>query len=66
MIVETFVSMTNELNSEKRSMSRLWSQREKSIEKVINNIAGMYGDLQGIVGAALPAIMNLELPEPLG
>lgn len=63
MIVDTFVSMKNELDSEKRAMQRVWSQREKGIEKVISNVAGMYGDLQGIIGAALPTIALLELPE---
>jgi hypothetical protein len=64
MIVETFVTMKNELDSEKRAITKAWGQREKSIEKVISNVAGMYGDLQGIVGAALPTIETLELPEP--
>jgi hypothetical protein len=63
MIVTTFVDMKTELDSEKRAMTKLWSQREKSIEKVISNVAGMYGDLQGIIGAALPTIETLELPE---
>lgn len=62
MIVTTFVEMKNELESEKRSMTRIWGKREKSIEKVITNVAGMYGEMQGIVGAALPAIESLELP----
>jgi hypothetical protein len=26
-------------------------------------MSGMYGDLQGIIGAALPSIAVLELPE---
>ncbi len=62
MIVTTFKDMKNELDSEKRALTRIWSQREKSIEKVITNVAGMYGDLHGIVGAALPTIETLELP----
>jgi len=38
------------------------SKREKQIDTVTFNIAGMYGDLQGLV-PALPAIRMLELPE---
>lgn len=64
MIVETFRTLKYDLESEKRAMTRIWSQREKSIEKVVTNVSGMYGDLQGIIGAALPTIKSLELPEP--
>lgn len=42
-------------------MTRIWSKREKQIERVINNTVGMYGDMQGIIGASLPQIKNLEL-----
>lgn len=64
MIVTTFVDMKKELDSEKRSMNRLWSKREKGLEKVILNVSGMYGDMEGIVGSALPSIQLLELPSP--
>ena len=63
MVVNTFDAMKKELDSEKRAMTRIWSQREKSIENVTISISGMYGDLQGIIGAALPSISALELPE---
>lgn len=60
-MVETFISMKSDLDQEKRSMTRIWSKREKQIERVINNISGMYGDMQGIIGASLPQIKSLEL-----
>jgi len=34
-IVEGFSQMKNDLESEKRSMQRIWKQRDKQIEKVI-------------------------------
>ncbi len=61
-IVTAFTSMQGDLETEKRSMQRIWQKREKEIERVIANTSGMYGDLQGIVGASLPAIKALELP----
>lgn len=64
-IVETFVTMQDELEQEKRAMSRIWSKREKQIYRIIDNTAGMYGDVQGIIGASLPQIEVLEL-EALG
>ncbi len=42
-------------------MTRIWSKREKQIERVVHNISGMYGDMQGIIGASLPQIKSLEL-----
>ena len=63
MVVTTFITMKSDLDKERLAMTKLWSQREKCIEKVTGSVAGMYGDLQGIVGAALPSISALELPE---
>ncbi len=60
-IVESFVSMKKDLDQEKRAMTRVWAKREKQIERVINNTIGMYGDMQGIIGASLPQIKSLEL-----
>ncbi len=60
-IVEAFVSLKAELDKEKVAMNKIWAAREKQIERVLANTAGMYGDLQGISGAALPRIENLEL-----
>ncbi len=60
-IVETFKSMKEDLDKEKRSITKIWAQRGKQIERVIMNTAGMYGDMQGIIGASLPQIKMLEL-----
>lgn len=65
-IVESFVAMKDDLDREKRAMETTWSKREKQIQKVIHNVAGMYGDMQGIIGATLPKIEYLELPAPSG
>ncbi|XOB40795.1 MAG: DUF2130 domain-containing protein [Candidatus Nealsonbacteria bacterium] len=63
-IVIAFTEMKGGLDSEKRAIQRIWSKREKEIEKVIENTSGMYGDLQGIVGrSALSKVKILELPE---
>jgi hypothetical protein len=62
-IVEAFKSMKEDLDQEKRAITRTWAKRETQIERVINNTAGMYGDIQGIIGASLPEIKILELDE---
>lgn len=60
-ILESFVALKEDLDKEKRAMEKLWSKREKQIEKVLLNISGMHGDLEGIAGKALPVIKALEL-----
>ena len=61
-IIEAFSAMKENLEKEKRALSRLWAEREKQIEQVIHNTSGMYGDLQGLLGGSMPAIQALELP----
>jgi Uncharacterized protein conserved in bacteria len=61
-IVESFVAMKEDLEAEKRAMEKAWAKREKQIQRVVQNTAGMYGDLQGIIGASLPEIKILQLP----
>jgi len=60
-IVEAFISMRSDLEKEKSAMNKIWSKREKQIERVIHNISGMYGEMQAIVGGSLPQIKSLEL-----
>ena len=62
-IMEGFVSLKEDIDAEKRSMEKSWAKREKQIERVVLNIAGMRGDLEGIVGKSLPTMKMLELPE---
>ncbi|MDD5464906.1 MAG: DUF2130 domain-containing protein [Candidatus Omnitrophica bacterium] len=61
-MVSSFVAIKSVLDAEKRAMQKLWARREKQIERVIDNISGMHGDLEGIAGKALPVIRVLELP----
>ena len=61
-IVESFRAMKADLDAEKRAMEKHWAKREKQIEIVVKNTAGMYGDFQGIIGNALPVVQTLELP----
>jgi hypothetical protein len=56
-IAEAFIGMQSGLLEEKRSTQRQWAKREKQIEQVISNTAGMYGELQVLTG--LPDIPAL-------
>jgi hypothetical protein len=66
-IVEKFSDMQDDLEKERKTMTRLWAKREEQIRSVIDATAGMYGDLQGIAGKTLQEIEELNvlsLPEP--
>ena len=60
-VVESFAAMRADLEQERRAAERSWSRRARQIDAVTLGIAGMYGDLQGLV-PALPSIPMLELP----
>jgi hypothetical protein len=61
-IVEKFSEMQADLDRERKVMTRLWAKREAQIHGVIESTVGMYGDLQGIAGAALQEIEALAVP----
>lgn len=60
-IVEKFGDMHDDLQRERRTMTRLWAKREEQIRCAVESTAGMYGDLQGIAGKTLAEIEGLEL-----
>jgi len=62
-IVEAFSSMQEDLDKEKKVISRQWAKREEQIERVMHSTVGMYGDLQGIAGKSLQEIDGLEWKE---
>ena len=62
-VVEAFQRMNEELGKEKRAMTKIWNSREKQIATVIENVAGIHGSIEGLVGEhkALPEIETLLL-----
>lgn len=63
-IIEAFKSMKEDLESEKRSMARVWSKREKELERIINNTSYLYWDMQWLMWNSLQRINYLELDWP--
>jgi len=61
-IVEAFSTMQEDLDKEKKAITRQWAKREAQIERVMQSTVGMYGDLQGIAGKTLQEIGGLDLP----
>jgi hypothetical protein len=64
--VEAFAALQTGLNRERTAMERLWKEREKQIERVLANTAGMYGEIRGMVGSSLPGVPALELEAVAG
>jgi hypothetical protein len=65
-MVEAFTALRHGLDGERRAMERIWREREKQIERVIANTAGLYGEVRGIVGASVPSVPALELDAVAG
>jgi hypothetical protein len=59
-IVEAFSSMQEDLDRERKALTKQWAKREEQIERVMGGTIGMYGDLQGIAGKSLQEIEGLE------
>jgi len=61
-IVEAFSTMQEDLDKEKKAITRQWAKRAEQIDRVMQSTVGMYGDLQGIAGKTLQEIGGLDLP----
>jgi hypothetical protein len=60
-IVEAFSTMQQDLDKERKAITKQWAKREEQIERVMEGTIGMYGDLQGIAGKSMQEIEGLEL-----
>jgi hypothetical protein len=61
-IVEAYMGMHKDLESEKLALSRLWAKRQKQLNSLMSQTAGVYGDVQGIVGKSMPEVEGLSVP----
>ena len=52
--------MNEDLDKEKKVITKQWAKREEQIDRVMQSTVGMYGDLQGIAGKSLQEIEGLE------
>lgn len=60
-IVEGYTDMQTDLDKERRTMKAMWAKREKHMEHIIDGVAGLYGDLHGILGGTLPIVDGLQV-----
>jgi hypothetical protein len=61
-VVERFVEMQGDLERERRSATKQFAKRDQQIRGVMDTMAGMHGDLQGIAGKAIEEIEILAMP----
>ncbi|MBR9814294.1 DUF2130 domain-containing protein [bacterium] len=61
-VIEPLVEMQDAHTKEQAAMQRIWNKRDKQLVRMRDGISGMYGDLEGIFGAALPQMEQLALP----
>jgi hypothetical protein len=54
--------MQEDLDREKKAITKQWAKREEQIERVMQATAGMYGGLQGIAGKTIQEIEVLGIP----
>jgi len=62
-IITSFISLKEWIETEKRAMNRIWSKREKELERVINNTSMMYWDLEWIIWNSLASVEYLMLDD---
>jgi len=61
-IVDAYISLREEIETEKRTHKTRWARQERNLELLLDGAGRLYGDLQGIVGKSMPEIEGLEAP----
>ncbi|PJB88820.1 DUF2130 domain-containing protein [Candidatus Roizmanbacteria bacterium CG_4_9_14_0_8_um_filter_34_12] len=60
-IYEAYQQQRIEIQKERDWFTKKWAKEEKNTQLVLENILGMHGDLEGIVGKTLPEIKGLKM-----
>lgn len=58
--VESILTIKADYELEQRATVTRWKKRDVQLSRMMNNLAALYGELQGIVGPALSGIQSLE------
>jgi hypothetical protein len=61
-VVERFKDMREDIDKERKFMVKAWAKREAQVSAMIDSTVGMVGDLQGIMGQAMPEISAIDNP----
>jgi hypothetical protein len=61
-IVERFKEMRDDIDKERKFMLKAFAKREAQLSGMVDSTVGMVGDLQGIMGQAMPEIAAIDEP----
>lgn len=62
-MLESFVAMRSDLETEKRAMQKMWAKRQAQIERVTGSMVTVVGELQAIAQDQLPRLDDIESME---
>lgn len=65
-MLEGFVAMRSDLDSEKRAMQRIWAKRQTQIERVTGSMVSVVGELQAIAQDQLPQLDSMMELDAVG
>ncbi len=60
-IVERFKELQDDLDKERKAITKMWAKRQQQIEGAVESTVGMFGDFQGIAGQSLQEIEGLDV-----
>jgi hypothetical protein len=60
-IVERFKELQDDLDKERKAITKMWAKRQQQIDGAIESTVGMFGDFQGIAGQSLQEIEGLDI-----
>ncbi len=70
-MIRGFMELKSGYNTERLQMNKLWAEREKQIQKVLDSAAAFYGSIKGIAGSSVPSVKEFDVdndnkifPEP--
>lgn len=61
-ILGGFTELEDGYRREKQQMEKIWKQREKQLERILTSTNHFIGAIQGIAGAAIPALQQIGEP----
>ncbi|MBI4039975.1 DUF2130 domain-containing protein [Candidatus Daviesbacteria bacterium] len=62
-MMETYMQMQVELETEKNAIQKIWAKREARIEKLKNNTIQIHGSLSGLIDTPMPEVKSLSFTE---
>ncbi len=60
-IAEAFTTMKEDLDKERKVITKQWAKRDEQLTRVLIATSGMYGELQAIAGKKLQEVEGLDL-----